>query len=85
MEPIAPYENEGWKAGVVYPCGAVVINDRLFVYYGGADMVVCVASAKLNHFPGELATNHKETKPASIPVQTPTKARSRLNRFRGIV
>jgi len=31
----ASYENEGWKAGVVYPCGAVVIDDRLFVYYGG--------------------------------------------------
>ena len=68
LEPIAAYENEGWKAGVVYPCGAVVINNRLFVYYGGADMVVCVASAKLNNFVEQLSTNHKETKPESIPV-----------------
>jgi len=72
LEPIAAYENEGWKAGVVYPCGAVVINDRLFVYYGGADTVVCVASAKLNNFLEQLSTNHKETKPESIPVQPPT-------------
>ena len=72
LEPIAPYENEGWKAGVVYPCGAVVINNRLFVYYGGADMVVCVASAKLNNFVEQLSTNHKETKPESIPVRPPT-------------
>jgi predicted GH43/DUF377 family glycosyl hydrolase len=71
LEPIAAYENEGWKAGVVYPCGAVVINDRLFVYYGGADMVVCVASAKLDRFVEQLSKNHKETKPESISVQPP--------------
>jgi predicted GH43/DUF377 family glycosyl hydrolase len=69
LEPVASYENEGCKAGVVYPCGAVIIQDRLFVYYGGADMVVCVASTKLNNFLGELVTNHKETKPVSIPVR----------------
>ena len=72
LEPIAPYENEGWKAGVVYPCGAVVINDRLFVYYGGADTVVCVASVKLGPFLEQLATNHKEKKPESIPAHPPT-------------
>jgi len=72
LEPVASYENEGWKAGVVYPCGAVVIDDRLFVYYGGADMVVCVASTKLAHFVEQLATDHKELKPRSIPVQPPT-------------
>jgi predicted GH43/DUF377 family glycosyl hydrolase len=60
LEPLASYENEGWKAGVVYPCGAVIINNRLFVYYGGADTVVCVASAKLDQFLEQLATNHKE-------------------------
>ena len=68
LEPNATYENEGWKAGVVYPCGAVIINDRLFVYYGGADSVVCVASAKLEYFLEHLATDHKELKPESIPT-----------------
>jgi len=72
LEPIAPYENEGFKSGVVYPCGAVIINERLFVYYGGADTVVCVASVKLEPFLEQLATNHKETKPDSIPAQPPT-------------
>jgi len=48
LEPEVWYENEGWKAGVIYPCGAVVIGDRLLVYYGGADKVTCVASAKLD-------------------------------------
>ena len=69
LEPSAVYENEGLKYGVVYPCGAVIINDRLFVYYGGADMVVCVATTKLNRFMENLVTNHKEIKTVSIPVQ----------------
>ncbi len=55
---------------MVYSCGAVVINDRLFVYYGGADTVVCVASAKLGPFIEQLVTNHKETKPESRPLRT---------------
>lgn len=54
LEPTEKYENEGFKAGITYPCGAVVINDTLFVYYGGADTVVCVATADLNHFLSEL-------------------------------
>ncbi len=61
LEPQAKYENEGWKSGVVYPCGAVVIKDRLFVYYGGADKFVCGASVKLDEFLGRLAGVRKET------------------------
>ena len=73
LEPMASYENEGFKSGVVYPCGAVIINERLFVYYGGADTVVGVASVILEPFLQELATNHKETKPESIPAHPPAK------------
>jgi predicted GH43/DUF377 family glycosyl hydrolase len=47
LEPQAWYEREGLKSNVVYPCGAVVIGERLFIYYGGADKVVCVASVNL--------------------------------------
>ena len=77
LEPDVWYENEGWKAGVVYPCGAALIKDRLFVYYGGADMVVCVASVKLNGFLEQLTTNHKESAapaaaaPASVKMVPP--------------
>jgi beta-1,2-mannobiose phosphorylase / 1,2-beta-oligomannan phosphorylase len=48
LEPSAGYENNGHKSGVAYPCGAAVIGSRLFVYYGGADSVVCVATANLS-------------------------------------
>lgn len=54
LEPDEWYENEGYKSGVVYSCGAVVKDGKLFVYYGGADKVSCVATADLNQFLKEL-------------------------------
>ncbi len=56
LEPEEWYENTGYKAGIVYPCGAVVKDDDLYVYYGGADNYVCVAKANLEKFLGELMT-----------------------------
>ncbi len=53
LSPDAPYENEG-KPGIVYAGGAVIRNGKLFIYYGGADKVVCVATAPLHHFVEEL-------------------------------
>ncbi|MGH7174831.1 MAG: hypothetical protein ACREGR_00535 [Minisyncoccia bacterium] len=49
LEPLAWYENEG-KPGIVYACGAVIQGDLLYLYYGGADKVVCVAFAPLAPF-----------------------------------
>ena len=54
LEPNEWYENEGYKGGVVYSCGAVVKDGELFVYYGGADKVSCVATANLDEFLNEL-------------------------------
>lgn len=59
LEPDEIYENEGFKAGVVYACGAVIINETLFVYYGGADAVSCVATAPLEEFLKELRATGK--------------------------
>ncbi len=73
LEPIEWYENEGWKRGVVYPCGAVLIDDRLFIYYGGADAYVCVASVKLDYFLQHLTTKHKEQMPGRIPAILPAR------------
>ena len=44
LEPKMPYERNGVISNVVFPCGAAVIRDQLFVYYGGADKVVGVAT-----------------------------------------
>ena len=54
IEPVEHYENAGFKPGIVYPCGAVVIHGQLLVYYGGADSYVCVASAELDTFLDQL-------------------------------
>lgn len=48
FEPKMSYEREGVVNNVVFPCGAVVIKEQLFVYYGGADKVVGVASIDLD-------------------------------------
>jgi len=57
LEPDAFYENEGYKSGVIYSCGSVVKGDTLFLYYGGADMVSCVATAPFKLFLKELVSS----------------------------
>jgi len=47
LEPEMPYEIHGQVADVVFPCGAVIIKDRLFAYYGGGDSVIGVATIRL--------------------------------------
>ena len=59
IEPEESYENDGFKAGVVYPCGAVIMNGKLHVYYGGADTVVCGATADLDRFLYEMKRNRE--------------------------
>ncbi len=48
FEPEKEYELNGRVPNVVFPCGAVVINDLLYIYYGGADTVTGVATIPLN-------------------------------------
>lgn len=57
LEPEEHYENNGHKWGVVYSCGAVVKDGDLFVYYGGADKFVCVASIPLDDLLNDLKTD----------------------------
>lgn len=68
LEPNMHYENEGAKRGVVFACGSIIKDGRLFVYYGGADSVACVASAPLDTF---LEAVMKEpTQQSEYPLQT---------------
>lgn len=68
ISPDMSYENEGHKAGVVYPCGAVIKDDQLLVYYGGADTVVCAASENINKFLYQL--KHSQA-PKLHPIKHP--------------
>lgn len=64
IEPTEHYENNLAKFGVVYPCGAVIIDGQLFVYYGGSDSVTCVATANLKEF----LTGLKEHEAADMEI-----------------
>ncbi len=48
FEPVADYEWQGAMSGVIFPCGVVRRGDTLFLYYGAADLVVGVATAKVS-------------------------------------
>lgn len=48
FEPEEPYEKIGIVNNVVFPCGMVEKNGLLYIYYGGADTVVGVATIELN-------------------------------------
>ena len=48
LEPEQPYEKEGIVPNVVFPCGMVVRNGLVYIYYGGADKVVGVATMELD-------------------------------------
>lgn len=47
FEPETEYEKIGQIPNVVFPCGAVVIGEKIFMYYGGADQVVGVATGDI--------------------------------------
>ncbi len=47
FEPETAYEKNGQVSNVVFPCGNVVIGKKLFVYYGGGDQVVGVATIEI--------------------------------------
>jgi predicted GH43/DUF377 family glycosyl hydrolase len=48
FEPEKDYEKYGQVKNVVFPCGVVLIEDEVYIYYGGADSVCALATVKLN-------------------------------------
>lgn len=43
MEPEAPYEREGFFGNVIFTNGQIVDGDRIQLYYGASDRVICRA------------------------------------------
>ncbi|MFZ2202289.1 MAG: hypothetical protein WAV56_02720 [Microgenomates group bacterium] len=54
LEPELMSERFGHVNNVVFPCGVVLQNDTLFVYYGGGDQVCAVATIALSRLLGYL-------------------------------
>lgn len=48
LEPTEEFEQKGDVPNIVFTCGAFVNGQRLFVYYGGADTTICLATQKLH-------------------------------------
>ena len=48
MQPEMDYETDGYYAGCIFPTGNVIRDGVLYMYYGGADRYVCVATCDLN-------------------------------------
>ncbi|MCH8741898.1 glycosidase [Patescibacteria group bacterium] len=54
LEPEEEYEKKGDVPDVVFPEGTIVKDGMLFVYYGGADKVCCLATVKISDLLEEL-------------------------------
>jgi predicted GH43/DUF377 family glycosyl hydrolase len=48
LEPETVFETKGVVDNVVFPCGHIFKNGEVFLYYGGADKVVCGAKIRLD-------------------------------------
>jgi predicted GH43/DUF377 family glycosyl hydrolase len=48
FEPEMEYEKKGFVNNVVFPCGVIMRKGVVYIYYGGADSVVGVATMKLD-------------------------------------
>ncbi|MFC2129469.1 glycosidase [Bacteroidota bacterium] len=57
LEPEEWYELEGFYEGCVFPTGNVIHDGTLYVYYGGADKYIGVASCKVNELTNYILKN----------------------------
>ena len=49
LYPETSYETRGdYPKGITFPSGATVINDKIYVYYNGADKFCCIAYCELD-------------------------------------
>jgi predicted GH43/DUF377 family glycosyl hydrolase len=57
LEPEEKYEKFGEVNNVIFPCGAVIRDDKLYVYYGGADRFIGVAIGNVGEIVNDLLTH----------------------------
>ena len=55
MEPLEQYEQEGFFGHVIFTNGHIVNGDRLTLYYGAADSVICAATFSVESILAGLA------------------------------
>lgn len=60
LEPEFSYERNGVVPNVVFPCGYVIHDDLIYLYYGGADATICGATINIKELLSYLI--HSKTK-----------------------
>jgi len=55
MEPLAPYEQEGFFGHVIFTNGHLMDGDNVTLYYGAADSVICAAKLSIESILESLA------------------------------
>lgn len=59
LQPEKDYEIQGIVNHVCFPTGAIIWNDRLYIYYGAADKCIACASVSLRELIDELLKYRK--------------------------
>lgn len=59
MEPIQPYEQTGFFGNVVFTNGHVVDGDKITIYYGASDEVICGAELSIKQILESLNSKYK--------------------------
>lgn len=60
LEPEMEFEKKGLVNNVVFSCGQIVKGDKIFIYYGGADQVLCGAEISLSSLLNYLTNCQKK-------------------------
>ncbi|HAL64051.1 MAG TPA: glycosidase, partial [Bacteroidales bacterium] len=61
LQPEEPYEITGYVHNVVFSCGAVPEDDgTVKIYWGGADTVMCVGTARIDNLVDLCLTNSRK-------------------------
>ena len=55
--PTEDYERFGLVSNVIFSCGVVLLDDKLSIYYGGADTVIGVATGEWDDLRSRLLEN----------------------------
>ncbi len=77
LAPRESYELLGHVPDVIFPAGAIIKKDTLFIYYGAADMTTCVAHVNLQDLMGtmrpETSSHWHFKRSLQNPIITPNK------------
>ncbi len=61
LQPVTDYERDGLVPNVTFPEGAVVVDNKLYVYYGCADTVIGLATCDINELLNYLELEGKKS------------------------